>query len=144
MTLDAGGDFFLGSFVYRHHVQLRVKLYVPQEGSFPIPLKNIGVVHQTHTILHVFLESRMDHYRNVDGDPLLPRPWTSFTQFSILNEKPQNGYAWSLRRLTKVQATSRSDYVWPEGWSNMTKSSLNEEKRHWTTEKPNLDNARKL
>ena len=70
-----------GKLFYRHHVQPRVKLYVPQEGTFPIPLKNIDVVHQTHTILHVLLESRKDHYRNIDGDPMLPRPWTGFTQF---------------------------------------------------------------
>ena len=135
--------FLSRKLFYRHHVQPRVKLYVPQERTFPIPLKNIDVVHQTRTILHVLLASPMDHYRNVDEDPMLPRPWTCFTQFSTLNEKPRNWYTWSWRRLPKVQATSRSVHVWPKVWSNMTKSFHNE-KRHWTTEKPNLDNAPKL
>ena len=32
-----------GSFIYRHHVEPRVKLYSPREESFPIPLKYIDL-----------------------------------------------------------------------------------------------------
>ena len=31
---------FTGDFIYRHHVEPRVKLYIPNEESFLIPLKN--------------------------------------------------------------------------------------------------------
>ena len=53
-TLDdaeAGRDFWSisGDFIYRHHVEPRVKLYVPKEESFPIPLKYIDVTRNTHT-----------------------------------------------------------------------------------------------
>ena len=41
------------NFIYRHHVELRVKLYSPREESFPIPLKNIDVSRTTHTNLDV-------------------------------------------------------------------------------------------
>ena len=45
---DAGeaiNDFWSmsGSFIYRHHVEPRVKLYSPREESFPIPLKYTDV-----------------------------------------------------------------------------------------------------
>ena len=40
-----------GSFIYRHHVEPRVKLYSPREESFPIPLKYIDVSRTTHTNL---------------------------------------------------------------------------------------------
>ena len=45
---DAGeaiNDFWTmsGNFIYRHHVEPRVKLYSPREESFPIPLKYIDV-----------------------------------------------------------------------------------------------------
>ena len=45
---DAGEaihDFWCisGSFIYRHHVEPRVKLYSPREESFPIPLKYVDV-----------------------------------------------------------------------------------------------------
>ena len=45
---DAGeaiNDFWSmsGSFIYRHHVEPRVKLYSPREESFPTPLKYIDV-----------------------------------------------------------------------------------------------------
>ena len=51
---DAGeaiNDFWSmsGNFIYRHHVEPRVKLYSPREESFPIPLKYIDVSRTTHT-----------------------------------------------------------------------------------------------
>ena len=51
---DAGeaiNDFWSmsGSFIYRHHVEPRVKLYSPRDESFPIPLKYIDVSRTTHT-----------------------------------------------------------------------------------------------
>ena len=41
--------FMSGSFIYRHHVEPRVKLYSPREESLPIPLKYIDVTRTTHT-----------------------------------------------------------------------------------------------
>ena len=38
-----------GNFIYRHHVEPRVKLYSPREESFPIPLKYIDVSRTTHS-----------------------------------------------------------------------------------------------
>ena len=51
---DAGeaiNDFWSmsGSFIYRHHVEPRVKLYSPREESFPIPMKHIDVTRTAHT-----------------------------------------------------------------------------------------------
>ena len=42
---EAMNDFWSmsGSFIYRHHVETRVKLYSPREESFPIPIKYIDV-----------------------------------------------------------------------------------------------------
>ena len=55
---DAGeaiNDFWSmsGSFIYRHHVEPRVKLYSPREESFPVPLECIDVSRTTHTNLDV-------------------------------------------------------------------------------------------
>ena len=65
---------------------------MPKEGSFPIPLKNIDVVRRANTTLDVLLESHTDDYWNVDGDRMLSEPSTCFTQFTILSEKPPDGY----------------------------------------------------
>ena len=35
--------------------------------------------------------------------------WTGFTEFTVLKEKPPEGYTWSRERLTKRQATFRDD-----------------------------------
>ena len=92
-----------GSFIYRHHVEPRVKLYSPREESFPIPLKYIDVSRTTHTNLDVKQEKRIDDYWNVDGSRDLSDPWTGFTQFSLLEEKPPDGFLWSGVRLTRKQ-----------------------------------------
>ena len=44
-AVEAIKDFWTksGSFIYRHHVEPRVKLYSPREESFPVPLKYIDV-----------------------------------------------------------------------------------------------------
>ena len=48
-------DFWsmFGNFIYRHHVEPRVKLYSSREESFPIPLKYIDVSRTTRTNLDV-------------------------------------------------------------------------------------------
>ena len=56
-----------GNFIYRHHVEPRVKLYSPREESFLIPLKHIDVSRTTHTNLDVKKEKRIDDYWNIDG-----------------------------------------------------------------------------
>ena len=55
---EAKSDFWTitGEFIYRHHVELGVKLYVPREESFPIPLKYIDVTRTSYTSLDVTLE----------------------------------------------------------------------------------------
>ena len=91
---EAMNDFWSmsGSFIYRHHVEPRVKLYLPREESFPIPLKYIDVTRTTHTNLDVKQEKRIDDYWDVVGSRNLSYPWTCFTQFTLLDEKAPNGY----------------------------------------------------
>ena len=146
---DAGeaiNDFWSMSrnFMYRHHVEPRVKLYSPREESFPIPLKYIDVSRTTHTNLDVKQEKRIDDYWNIDGSRDLSDPWTGFTQFTLLEEKPPDGYMWSGERLTRKQLTSRPDHLWPELWKSMGKHAKLKEKQKWSNEKLHLENARKL
>ena len=74
-------------WVDRHHVDLRLQLYVPKEESFPIPLQHTCVVRAARRTLNVLQQSRTDDYRNVDADRNLSESWTSFTQFTTLSEK---------------------------------------------------------
>ena len=105
---EAMNDFWSmsGSFIYRQHVEPRVKLYSPREESFPIPLKYIDVTRTTHTNLDVKQEKRIDDYWNIEGSRDLSDPWTGFTQFTLLDEKALDGYTWSGERLTRKQLTS--------------------------------------
>ena len=81
----------VGSFIYRRHVEPRVKLHSPREESFPNPLKYIDVSRTTHTNVNVKHEKRIDDYWNIGGSRDLSDPWTGFTQFTPLDEKAPDG-----------------------------------------------------
>ena len=55
MTLMHRADFWSiqGDFIYRHHNEPRVQLYVPKEETFPVPLKYIDLTRSTHTDVDV-------------------------------------------------------------------------------------------
>ena len=89
-------------------------------------------------------EKRIDDYWNIDGSRDLSDPWTGFTQFTLLEEKPPDGYMWSGVRLTRKQLTSMPDYVWPELWTKLGRNAKLKEKQKWSNEKLHLENARKL
>ena len=133
--------FMSGNFTYRHHVEPRVKLHSPREESFPVPLKYIDFSRTTHTNLDVMQESRVDDYWNVDGSRDLSDSWTGFTQITLLKKKPPEVYMWSGERLTKRQATSRPDHLWPELWIKLGRNAELKEKHKWAIEKPKLDSA---
>ena len=120
---EAMNDFWSmsGNFIYRHHVEPRVKLHSPREESFPIPLKYIDVSRTTRTNLDVKRERRIDDYGIIDGSRDLSGSLTGFTQFTFLEEKSPHGYMWSGERLTRKQLTSRPDHLWPELWIQIGK-----------------------
>ena len=81
---------------------------------------------------------------NINGSMDVSDYWTGFTQFMLLEEKPQDGFMWSGRRLTKWQATSRPDHLWPELWRGLARNAKLRETQKWSSEKPKLDDARRL
>ena len=118
----------------------RVKLYVPREESFLVPLKYIDITRTTHPSLDVLLEQNIDDYWNVDGERELSDAWTGFTRFI----RPLDGFSWSGRRLMRKQTTSRPDNVWPDMWKHMSDAAKCKAKQRWAIEKPKLDDARQL
>ena len=75
------------NFIFRHHVEPRVKLHSPREESFPVPLKYIDVSRTTHTNLDVKQQKRIDDYWNIDGSRDLSDPWTGFTPIYSIGRK---------------------------------------------------------
>ena len=146
MTLKPRADFWSvqGDFIYRHHNEPRVQLYVPKDETFSIPLKSIDVTSSTHVDLDVMQQKRIDDYWNVDSNRSLSDSWRGFTKFTLLKENSPKKFLWSGRRLTKVQTTTRPDRVWPKVWTKIGKAAQNREKQEWKNEKPKLDNAPRL
>ena len=132
------------NFIHRHHVEPRVKLYSPREESFPIHLKYIDVSRTTHTNLDVKQEKCIDDYWNIDGSRDLSDSWTGFTQFTLLEEKPPDGYMWSGERLTKRQRNIQARSFMARNLDEIGKKCQAEGEQKWSHEKPKLDNARKL
>ena len=69
------------------------------------------------------------------GSRDLSDPWTGFTQFTPLEEKPPDGYLWYGVRLTRKQLTSRPDHLWPELCEKMGKNAKLKERQKWSHEK---------
>ena len=146
---DAGeaiNDFWSmsGNFIYRHHVEPRVKLYSPREEPFTIPLMFIDVSRTTLSNLDVKQEKRIDDDWIIDVSRDLSDPWTGFTQFTLLDEKAPDGYTWSGVRLTRKQLTSRPDHLWPELWKTMGKNAKLKDKKKWSNEKLHLEERTKI
>ena len=122
---EARADFWSiqGDFIHRHHNEPRVQLHVPKEETFPIPLKYIDVARSSHTDLDVLQEKRIDDSWKVDANRSLSDSWKGFTKFTLLKEKPPKGRMWSGWRLTKIQATTRPENVWPEVWTQIAKAA---------------------
>ena len=78
---EARADFgsIQGDFIFRHHNEPRIQLYVPKEETFAIPLKYVDVIGSTHTDLDVSQEKRIDDYWNVDSSRHLSNSWRGFT-----------------------------------------------------------------
>ena len=74
-------------------------------------------------------ESRVDDCWNIDGSRDLSDFWTCFTQFTLLSEKPPEGYMWSGR----IQARSFM------ARTLVRISKKCQEKHKWAIEKPKLD-----
>ena len=133
-----------GNFIYRLHVEPRVKLCSPKEESFLIPLKYIDVSRTTHTNLDVKQEKRIDDYWNIDGSRDLSDPWTGFTQIYSIGRKTSRRIYVVRGEIDEKQLTSRPDHLWPELWKSMGKHAKLKEKQKWSEEKLHLENARKL
>ena len=62
-------------------------------------------------------------YWNIDGSRDLSYSWTGFTEFTLLEEKPPEGYMWSGWTLPRKQLTSRPDHLMArtlgEKWERM-------------------------
>ena len=138
---EAMHDFWSmsGSFIYRHHVEPRVKLYLLREESLPIPLKYIDVTRTTHTNLDVKQEKRIDD------------SWNMALETCLILGQVSHNLLYSTKKLltdicglTRKQLTSRPDHLWPGLWKSMGKHAKLKEKQKWSEEKLHLENARKL
>ena len=146
---DAGeaiNDFWStsGNFIHRHHVEPRVKLHSPREESFPVPLKYIDVSRtlRRQTWMLCKNAASMTIGISMDQEICLILGKVSLSLLYCVRNLQMD--MWSGERLTKRQATSRPDHLWPELWKKLARNAKLGEKQKWSIEKPKLDNARRL
>ena len=133
-----------GDFIYRHHVEPWVKLYVPTEESFPIPLKYIDVTRTADTILEVMSETHIDAYWNVDGNRNFRNAWTGFTRFNCI-ERETTWWIFMIREETDEET---NDLKTRQCVARFVEAdvcaSKRKEKQKCTVDKPKPENARRL
>ena len=101
-----------GEFIYRHHVAPRVKLYVPKEETFHVPLKYIDVTRSTHTDLDVLLKKKTDDYWNARFEQTFVRFLERIHKIHPA-EREASFWIHVVREVTDRDSTTRPDYVWP-------------------------------
>ena len=107
-----------GSFIYRHHVEPRVKPYSPREESFPIPLKYIDV---KELLMRIWMLSKrsalMEHWW------LSRLVWSLDGFHTIYSTRRKSSWRIYVVRgeIDKKQLTSKPDHLWPELWEKMGK-----------------------
>ena len=123
-----------------------------QESNFTRREKNHSLIHWNTLTSSEHYAYKLGCYARKPHRWLLKIRWIkrfvwfldSFTQFTLWSEKPPEGEIWSGGRLTKRQATSRPDHLWPELWTKLGRNANLREKHEWAIEKPKLDNSRRL
>ena len=143
---EAENDFWSisGDFIYRHHVEPRVKMYVPTEESFPTPPKYTDATRTTDTTPDVMSEKHIEDYWNVDGERELSEASTGLTRFILLNERHRlmdfHG-PWETDEGNKrPQDPTMCGQICGSICPMQRKSKV---KQRWTIEKPKFDNARR-
>ena len=93
MPGEAINDFWSmsGNFIFRHHVESRVKLHSSREESFPFPLKYIDASRTTETNLDVKQEKRIDDHWNIDGSRDVSDSWTGL-HYGLRNSRRINAW----------------------------------------------------
>ena len=122
-----------GSFIYRHHVEPRVKLYSPREESFPIHRSTLTY---PELPIRIWMSSKRSALMII-GTLLAVETCLILGQVSsnlLYWKKVPDGYMWSGGGLTKKQLTSRPDHLWPELWKSMGKHVKLKEKQKWSEE----------
>ena len=145
---DAGeaiNDFWsmAGSFIYRHHVEPRVKLYSPREESFPIPLNTLTY---PELLIRIWMSSKRNASMII-GISMALETCLILGQVShnlLYSKKLPTDICGPVWRLTRKQLTSGPDHLWPELWKSMGKHAKLKENQKWPDEKLHLENARKL
>ena len=100
-----------GDFIYRHLIEPRVQLYVPEEESFPIPLNYTGVLRSTYTDLGIAQEK--NEFMTIGSTEIeicqiRGRISPDLHYWTKLLRKV---FKWSRVRLTKIRTSSRPDHV---------------------------------
>ena len=93
----------------------QVQLYVPRKESYPTPLSNIDAISATYADLETAQRSEFMTIGMSIRTKICQIRGRVSTRFTLLSEVPQKGNNQSERRLTKIQTTSRPDYIWLDG-----------------------------
>ena len=135
---DAKNDFWSikGDFIYRHHVEPRVKLYVPRKESFLIPLQYIDVTRNTNTSLDAQLEKNIVDYWNVDGI----RCMDGLHKSHFIERKA----SWRIYMVWGETYEETNDLKTRQCMARYVEAYVWCAKHKWIIEKPKLDNARQL
>ena len=113
---------FTGKMLVRNHRNPRSHMFVPRENNCPIPLKYLDIQRYTFTDIDGSAERYIEDNWVDPGVKTLSEHWTGKTMFDIMYPEPPPGKMIVGGRELRIEQTTRPDHLWPETWSNMSKT----------------------
>ena len=94
----------------RHHRVPRTKLYIPDEQTFPIPVKYVDVTRWTETDLDEIALGQINDLRVDVREKDLGQRWTGKIVFRLIRPKPEPGMVWAGEKQIRERDTTRSSH----------------------------------
>ena len=94
----------------------RAMLSIPEDITFSVPFKNVGVMRHTSPSIDNASEHALNDCWNDDRTVMPSEAWVGTTRFQIPKIKAQKDTKWVNGQHTHVQNTTRRDTIWPEQW----------------------------
>ena len=108
-----------GDSIYRHHNELLLQFYDQNNETFPIPLKDVDVVRQTHTSI-----SKVSEYM-INGPkrrvPIFLRSGLGLQDSRSYVQDFLKDTSGKMEDLRRSKRTTRPDSIWPEAGTRFSK-----------------------
>ena len=99
-----------------------LKLYDPDNETFPIPVKYVDLMRQTQTSTNSVSEPIINDIWTEAKGINFSKEWAGTTRFHILRTRLPEGYMWVTERPMTIPKPTRGESIWSEAWTQLSRN----------------------